>query len=440
MADRADLSPEKMQVVVLMGGLGTRLRGAVGELPKAMAPVVGKPFFRHQLDLLKLYGFRKFLFLIGHGGGAVRGYFGNGRKFGVRIGYSDEGFRPLGTLGALRRALPSLEKDFALIYGDSFMDVNYRELVYAYEAARRDERKMLMAVLHNRGRFGPSNVVYREGGIVVYDKKRHHPGMEYIDYGVSLISRDVVRRIRPGHPCDLARLYGPLARKGLVAGHPVGNRFYEIGSPASLEECAAYLGRRALRHPAVFLDRDGVLNAIVPNSETGSPDSPLDVGEVRILPRAAKALAILRKKGYLLIVVTNQPAAAKGKATLEQLAAINGAVREKLASAGALLDDLLMCPHHPAGSPGTRHPSLIGRCRCRKPSPGLLRLAARKWRIDIGRSYMVGDSPTDILAASRFGVRSVFVGNCRCDTDRLLAGRKPDIIAADLYEFAKRAG
>jgi D-glycero-D-manno-heptose 1,7-bisphosphate phosphatase len=156
---------------------------------------------------------------------------------------------------------------------------------------------------------------------------------------------------------------------------------------------------------AAFLDRDGVVNAGAPDPESGLLESPLSVEEVRLLPGSAAAMAELSDAGYALICVSNQPAAAKGKAPLERLLAVHERVLELLAREGARFDATRLCPHHPDGVV----PELSGPCDCRKPAPGMLLDAADALGIDLAGSWMVGDTDTDVAAGKAAGCRTALI-------------------------------
>lgn len=221
-------------MVILAGGLGTRL-GEIGQgRPKALVEVGGRPFLAWQLELLKRRGLRRFLICAGHLGSAISERFGSGEGLGVEIAYS---FEPegvlLGTGGALRRALPLLEEDALVVYGDSYLDFDYAGFLGEF---RRRGREALMAVYRNRGCYDRSNVRLEPGGEIRYNKKNPDSGMEHIDYGASLLKRAVIESIPPDVPYDLADLYFRLGREGRLFGFEVRKRFYEVGSPAGLRE------------------------------------------------------------------------------------------------------------------------------------------------------------------------------------------------------------
>jgi NDP-sugar pyrophosphorylase family protein len=241
---RADIAT--IPAALLAGGLATRLRPITETIPKALVEVAGKPFVDHQLELLARHGIRKLVLCLGHLGGNVRDHLGDGSRFGMELQYSFDGEKLMGTGGALLRASSLLGQApgdaFWVMYGDSYMDIDYRAVLEFFDRSGADG---LMTVLHNGNRWDKSNVVFRDGKLIRYDKKRTTPDMDYIDYGVALLRKRVLDRIPADRPFDLAALYSELVGEGKMAGYEVTNRFYEIGTPAALEEARRYLERRS---------------------------------------------------------------------------------------------------------------------------------------------------------------------------------------------------
>lgn len=431
------MTPADVQVVVLMGGLGTRLKNFTKECPKSLVDVSGRPFFDYQLDLLTAWGFRKFVFLIGYKAGMIEDHYGDGSDRGISIQYSYDGEKLLGTGGAVRRALDLLEDDFLLIYGDSFMDIDYAETLYRYEKGRAAGARALMSVLCNNNRFDKSNVVMDKNRIVLYDKHEPTPEMDHIDYGVCMYEKSLFEDCAEDEAFDIAEILHELSVKGQLASQVVTKRFYEIGSPESLAECSAYMKHRYQEdHPAVFVDRDGVINEIVWNEDAEQLDSPMKVSQFKFLPDAAEALRTIGNKGYYIFIVTNQPGAAKGKTDLATLYDINTHMIDSLSKEGVDIDDLFMCPHYPKELPLTREKFLIKKCNCRKPEPGLIYRAMRKYNIDMSRSYMIGDSCTDVAAGAAVGLQTIFIGDLKCDLCKKLGDLSPDYIAQSLKDAA----
>ena len=184
---------------------------------------------------------------------------------------------------------------------------------------------------------------------------------------------------------------------------------------------------------AVFFDRDGVVNELVPDPVSGLPESPLHPDDVLLVSTAPLALRALREAGFLLVGISNQPAAAKGTVTLEELERVHRRVVELLAEGGARPDAFYLCFHHPEGIV----PALTGECDCRKPAPGLILQAAREFAVDLGGSWMVGDTAADVAAGRTAGCRTVLVEHPGSAHKRLGARGETEV-ASSLADAAAR--
>ena len=236
MSERRDIA--EVPVALLAGGLATRLRPVTEKIPKALVELAGKPFIDHQLDLLHRNGIRKIVFCLGYLGEMVEQHLGDGSRFGMQLKYAYDGEKLLGTGGAIKRAAHLLDDVFWVMYGDSYMDIDYPAVLNSFFS-----RNILglMTVLRNDNQWDRSNVVFENGQLLNYNKKTQTPDMHYIDYGVAVLRRSALDRIPPNQPYDLATLYAQLVSEGQMSGYEVTNRFYEIGTPASLEEARRYL-------------------------------------------------------------------------------------------------------------------------------------------------------------------------------------------------------
>jgi NDP-sugar pyrophosphorylase family protein len=230
-----------MQVVVLAGGYGTRMRNISGGLPKALIPVDGVPFIDHQIALVRRWGIRRILLCTGYGSTQIEEHLGRGERLGVTVEYSREEENDLqGTGGALVRALPLLEDAFLLTYGDSYLTVDFRAVA---DHAATTNLPALMCVYNNDNRLLNSNVALSSdhGRVDDYSKDgglNHH----WIDYGLSWFKRSVIERYRGFRPpLDLSRLQSDLALSGELAAWPVSSRFFEIGSPDGLADLTRHL-------------------------------------------------------------------------------------------------------------------------------------------------------------------------------------------------------
>ena len=227
-------------VAILAGGLATRLRPITEKIPKSLVPVAGRPFLAHQLEMLHARGLRHAVLCIGFLGEMIQREFGD-EAYGIKLDYSFDGEKLLGTGGAIKRALPKLGGEFFVLYGDSYLPMQYAPVA---EFFHRSGKLGLMTVYHNEGKYDTSNVVFRDGEIVVYDKKMKSPDMKHIDYGLSLFKSSVFEAYPADEKFDLAEVMGKLVREKQLAGYEVPERFYEMGSPAGLAELETILKQR----------------------------------------------------------------------------------------------------------------------------------------------------------------------------------------------------
>jgi N-acetyl-alpha-D-muramate 1-phosphate uridylyltransferase len=223
---------EKIPVAILAGGLATRLRPITEKIPKSLVPVAGRPFLAHQLELLHSRGIRRAVLCVGYLGEMIQRDFGQ-EKFGVKLDYSLDGPKLLGTGGAIKRALPLLGEEFFVLYGDSYLPADYAPIADFFH---RSGKPGLMTVFRNEGKFDTSNVIFGDGEIKVYDKKNKLPEMQHIDYGLSMFKVSVFDSYPADRVFDLAEVMGRLVREKQLAGFEMAGRFYEIGSPAGLAE------------------------------------------------------------------------------------------------------------------------------------------------------------------------------------------------------------
>ncbi len=277
----------EVPVAILAGGLATRLGAVVERIPKALVEVAGRPFIDHQLALLRRNGVRRVVLCLGHRGEKVEAHLGDGASRGLELSYAYDGPTLLGTAGALLRAAPLLGPVFGLLYGDSYTDIDLRAVLAHFG---KTEALGLMTVLRNQDRWDRSNVVFREGRLLRYDKSARTPDMSHIDYGVTLLRRAALERVPPGVPYDLADLYRVLVDEGRMMGFEVTRRFYEIGSPDGLEETRAYLEgeRRAMSYTTAYL------------SEAAKVLAGIDAATI---DRMVSLLAELRQRGGRLFVL-----------------------------------------------------------------------------------------------------------------------------------------
>jgi NDP-sugar pyrophosphorylase family protein len=220
-------------VAILAGGLATRLRPITEKVPKLLVEVAGEPFFSHQLRLLKKSGLSRVVLCVGHLGEMIVDQYGDGAKWGVQIEYSFDGPKLLGTGGALIRALPKLGDAFYVLYGDSYLPIDYLDVGRSFLSSGK---LGLMTVFENRETYDASNVWFQDGRIKLYSKKEKPPQMRHIDYGLGVFRAAAFAECPRDAVVDLAAVQAGLCTRGELAGYEVKERFYEIGSPAGLKE------------------------------------------------------------------------------------------------------------------------------------------------------------------------------------------------------------
>jgi D-glycero-D-manno-heptose 1,7-bisphosphate phosphatase len=376
------------QAVVLVGGRGTRLGALTADLPKPMLAIGDRPFLELLIDEISRHGIEEVLLLCGYRAAALLDRFEGATSRGCRVSCRIED-EPAGTAGALRAAFAALATEFLLLNGDSFFDINLLNL-----PAVARERRWLGAValrsLANTGRFGR---VTLDGEMVGSFAEKSESGPGLINAGVYFLRREAIERVT-ALPSSLEREVLPqLAAEGRLAGRVYDGYFIDIGIPEELARARRELPGR--RRPALFLDRDGVLNV-----DAGYVHRTDDL---RWVPGAIETVKRFNDLGWFVVVVTNQSVIARGYCDEIAVHALHAFMQRELQANGAHVDAFFLCPHHPDGIV----PEFAITCACRKPEPGMLLAAAREWPIDLERSILIGDKQSDVIAALRAGVRGL---------------------------------
>ena len=391
------------QAVFLVGGLGTRLKEITQSTPKPLIPVDGRPFLDILIDEAARHGFTDILLLAGHLGEQMLARYEGKSWHGAKVRVLCEP-APLGTGGALKFAGPHLAPNFLLANGDTFFDINLRALA-ADVPSGGGVMALRKGVTGNRfGRVGFEN------GFV---SSFHAPGERSegpINGGIYVLSREIVARISDGPVSLEGAIFPELAREGLLRGEEFDGYFIDIGVPDDLERARSELPAH-LRRPAVFFDRDGVLNR-----DTNYVHKQEDF---EWLPGAKAAIRLCNDRGWFVFVVTNQAGVAHGLYDEAAIARLHDFMAEDLAADGAHVDAFEYCPHHPDG----KHPDYRKACDRRKPGPGMIRDLLKAWPVNAARSVLVGDMPHDVAAAEAAGINGYRFegGNLKDFVEPLLA-------------------
>ena len=380
------------QCVILLGGLGTRLGEITKTMPKPLLPVGGAPFVEVLIAEARRRGFRRFVLLAGHKSEMVRAFLVERdieRRFDCRVELSIEP-TPFGTGGAVVNALPLLADEFLLLNGDTWFDFNWRDLV------ARGARAGAEAALSLRRVAQPDRyeTVVTEGDRVTEIRPRR-AGLDSaaINGGVYYLTRRALEGL--ACPSSLETdLLPALVRRGALAAHEYSGFFIDIGIPETLA-AADRLVPEARRRPAIFFDRDGVLNV-----DHGYVHAPHQVDWVE---GARDAVKWANDSGYFVFVVTNQAGVAKGHYQEEAIGLLHGWMNEQLAAEGAAIDDWRYCPFHPEGSVEAYRRAHDWR----KPNPGMINDLLGAWPVERGGSFLVGDKDSDLQAATAAGLPSV---------------------------------
>ena len=227
-----------LPVAILAGGMATRLMPLTEKIPKALIDINGEPFVSHQLRLLRSRGIDRVIICVGYLGEMIQDFVEDGRRFEIQVEYSFDGGRLLGTGGAVKKALDLLGESFYVLYGDSYLPCDFKNIQATFEDSGK---KGLMTVFRNDGAWDTSNVEFKDGQILAYDKQRPSPRMRHIDYGLGVFRREAFDFVPDDTTFDLADLYRFLLGKGELAAREVDERFYEIGSVEGLEELKRHL-------------------------------------------------------------------------------------------------------------------------------------------------------------------------------------------------------
>jgi D-glycero-D-manno-heptose 1,7-bisphosphate phosphatase len=393
-----------------------------------MIPLHRKPILEYQLECLRENGLTDIIMVTGHLGQMIQDYFGDGTKFGCHIAYYAE-TSPLGPAGALYKIAAdpeyALTNDFILLHGDTIFDLDFSRFI----AFHREKRARVSLVAHpNSHPFDSALLVTDAENRVIQWLNKEDPRQYYrnqVNAGVHILSKNIFTG-EPDHEIETASaklthfpkidldrdVLKPLisSGEGSVYAYNTPEYIKDMGTPDRYAQVAAdiengLVKQRNLSHKqkAIFLDRDGTLNKL--NGFITKPE------QLDLLHGVTDAIRAINEAGFLAIVITNQPVIARGEATLEELRLIHDKLETELGKAGAYIDDIFFCPHHPdKGFPGERPEYKID-CDCRKPKPGLILAATKKYNIDLINSYMIGDEMKDVKAAHAAGCKAILLAD-----------------------------
>jgi len=399
------------QAIIIAGGMGTRLKARLGDLPKPMIPIGGKPLLEHQVELAKRHGFTEIVIFACYRPDLIQAHLGDGSRWGVRIRYEIEK-TPLGTAGAVLAGMRLLAERFLVFYGDTMVNVDLGRIWGRHVASGAGATLLL----HPNDHPLDSDLVETdEADWVTAFHNRPHPAGKYfqnlVNAGLYVIEKAALAPWASDvKAMDFGKdLFPAMLRAGQgLLGYNTPEYIKDIGTPerydrVSGEYASGVIARSSLQtpQPTVFLDRDGTLNREV--------DGVTSPEKLELLPGVAEAIYKLNRSGIRAVVISNQPIIAKGFCREADVQAVHNKLETLLGAEHAFLDRIYYCPHHPEkGFEGERVELKIA-CDCRKPGIGMVQRAVRDLNVDLKRSWLIGDTTTDLQTARNSGLKSILV-------------------------------
>lgn len=415
-----------MKTVIMAGGKGTRISSIFSDIPKPMICIDGVPVLEREISCLVSQGFDDIIITVSHLGSIIMDYFGDGsgvspvtgKPFHAHISYYFEN-TPLGNGGALYKIKNKLSDDFLLLNADAVFDVDFKRFVEAHYKLGG------LVTL-----FAHSNSHPYDSGLLITDKKgsvqqwltkedrRPQWYFNVVNAGLHVINKKILEHPAETPKIDLDRqILKPLAGTGKMFVYTSPEYVEDMGTPQRYEKVqnsfrSGVIQSRNLinKQKAVFLDRDGTLNKYV--------GYLTNIDDFELIPGVAEAIRKINLSGYLAIVVTNQPSIARGDLTYEQLDEIHKKMETLLGQKGAYVDYIYFCPHHPDRGFVGEVKKLKCNCNCRKPKPGMLLEAAKKFNIDLSASWIIGDDERDINTGKNAGCHTAIIGNQSLGQDK----------------------
>lgn len=434
-----------MKTVIMAGGRGTRIAELFPDIPKPLIPIknkdgIEKPVLEWELLSLVSQGFTETILTVSHMADKIQSYFGDGSQLGCHIEYWVEE-TPLGNAGALIKYRDKLgDEPFLLLNADAVFEIDFDRFTQFHK-----ERGGLVTLFTH-----PNSHPYDSGLILAatdgaveswltkedprpeWYRNRINAGLHVIDpqiFDLSGINAERVGKEDENgkvYKVDLDRmLFKPLCGTGKMFAYDSPEYVKDMGTPERFYSVTAdfqngVVSSKNLKNKqrVVFLDRDGTINKYVGFLR--------DIDDFELIDGVAEAVRRINESGYLCIVVTNQPVIARGEVTVPELELIHQKMETLLGKAGAYIDGLYYCPHHPDKGFDGEVEALKIDCDCRKPKPGLLLRAAGDFNIDLEKSWMIGDDVNDVRCGQAAGCHTILL------SDYMDESYGADMVAADL--------
>jgi len=395
-----------IQAVILCGGKGTRLKPYTNLLPKPLIDCNGKPFLFYLLEQLHSQGIRRFVLLTGYLGQKIYDYFGTGEKWGWDIKYS-HGPEEWDTGRRIWEAKKILDNFFLLLYGDNYASFNLKK-------AMNTHRELNTYITFMTKKKKPGNLsIDKFRKVINYDNDRNDSTLEYVELGYMFVEKMKMFEYYLDKDCSFSEILKRMVSDGSIGAYFLLDEYNSISDPSRWKKTCDYL----LNKKIILLDRDGVIN-----KKAGKGEYITTVKELEWIDDTKEALKILSTKGFRFIVISNQAGIARGYLKNEDVRKINQKIYEDARSEGISILDFLYCPH--GWDEG---------CLCRKPSPGMLFEASKKYKFRLDKTLFIGDDIRDCKAAYNAGAQSILIGNSD-DLDKLETLEKPILVSDSLLK------
>ena len=432
-----------IQVVILAGGKGTRLEKINNGLPKSLTPVLSTPIIKHQIEFCKTQGFEKFLLILCYKSDQIIDYFNKNPIEDIEIEFFVED-KPMGTAGSLFSSIKLLKSHFLVLYGDTYITVDLKKFIKKFKNFKSDDKEILGQILihPNNHPFDSDLVELNEKNILIGIHGYPHPdNVQYsnlVNAACYLFTKELIKIIIENidRNCilDIAKDIFPIViEKNIkILGYQTVEFIKDMGTPVRLSKLEKVLESGRLKNigpntpkKVIFIDRDGCIN-----KEVGRIVNEEDL---ELIDGAAEGILNFNNASLPVFCVTNQPVIARGDINKKKLEKIHARLDFLLGNKGAFIDKLYYCPHHPdKGFAGELLKYKI-KCDCRKPNIGMIFKAAQENGVNLGKSWFIGDSSTDIAAAEKCGIRSVLLKTGYGGSD-MKEEVRPNYIFEDLFE------
>lgn len=423
-----------MKLVIIAGGKGTRL--GFKDIPKPMVQICGKPLIEIQIELAKRYGIKDIYILSGHLSNVIIDYCGNGEKWGVNISHIIEE-KPLGTAGAVKQLENILKDRFIVFYGDTVMDIDLESFI---QYDKQDNNSIASLIVHPNDHPYDSDLieVNNENKIISFHSKPHSENKNYfnlVNAALYICSPEIFDYIQKDVSSDFGKDIFPkiLNDNQILMAYKSAEYLKDMGTLDRLDKVTQDVlnGKvkrlnKAFKRKAIFIDRDGVINKEVDNLS--------NINDFEIIDGVTSAIKKINNSEYLAIVVTNQPAVAKGFISETELNSIHKKLDMILGYERVYLNDLYYCPHHPHSGFDGEVKALKKVCDCRKPEIGMIEKAKELYNIDLDNSYIIGDRYVDIQTGKNANLKTILVQTGYAGNDKHNFNIEADLILKDLEE------